>query len=147
MNDKSSIHENPVEPVDWLEARRQRREARRAVLGDPSQRSTWLVGLVLILLGGAFLLRNSGTFDIPFKNWWALFILIPAVGSLDTAIRLYRSSDHRLTAAARGSLLVGLVLTFVTISFLFDLNMAVFGPIIIILIGVALLAGNLFEKN
>jgi hypothetical protein len=75
---------------------------------------TWLVGLILIVLGGIFLLRNTGIFDIPLKNWWALFILIPAIGALDTALRMYRSAGNQLTAPARGSLLVGLVLTFVT---------------------------------
>ena len=147
MNDQSPIHENQSGPVDRYEARRQRREARRAALGDPSRGGTWVGGLVLILLGGAFLLRNTGTFDFPVRNWWALFILIPAVGAFDSAIRLYRSADHQLTAPARGSLLVGLVLTFITISFLFNLNMAVFGPVIIILTGIALLAGTLFGKG
>jgi hypothetical protein len=89
--------------------------------------------------GGLFLLRNTGTFDIPLKNWWALFILIPAIGSLDTARRLYRSAGNQLTAAAGGSLLVGVILTFLTAVFLFGLNMSYFGPILIILVGVGIL--------
>lgn len=135
------------QPFDRYEARRQRREARRAALGTPSRSSTWIAGLLLILLGAAFLLRDTGTFDIPLKNWWALFILIPAIGAFDTAVRMYNSADHQLTGPARGSLLVGLVLTFITISFLFNLNMTIFGPVIIILTGIALLAGTLFGKN
>jgi hypothetical protein len=147
MNEQSPINDNPSQLVDRSEARRQRREARRAALGNPSRGGSWVAGLILILLGAAFLLRNTGTFNVPLKNWWALFILIPAVGAFDTAIRLYRTADNQLTAPARGSLLVGLVLTFITISFLFNLNMAVFGPVIIILVGMALLAGTLFGRE
>lgn len=147
MNDQSPIHENQPEALDRYEARRQRRDARRAAWGDPSRTGTWVTGLILIVLGAAFLLRTTGIFDLPLKNWWALFILIPAVGAFDTAIRIYRSADNRLTAPARGSLLVGLVLTFVTISFLFNLDMAIFGPVMIILVGIALLAGNLFTNE
>ena len=141
MSSQSPINDNPSEPADRYEARRQRREARRAT------GRSWIAGLVLILLGAAFLLRNTGIFNFPLKNWWALFILIPAIGAFDSALRLYRSADNQLTAPARGSLLVGLVLTFITISFLFNLNLAVFGPVIIILIGIVLLAGTLFGRD
>jgi hypothetical protein len=86
-----------------------------------------------------FLLRNTGTWDIPFTNWWALFILIPAVGSLSSAWRMYRDAGDRLTAPARGSLLVGLVLTFVTITFLFDISWTYVGPLLIIAVGIGII--------
>ena len=98
-----------------------------------------MAGLILIVLGGMFLMQNAGTFDLPLQNWWALFILIPAIGALDTALRTYRSAGNRLTAPVRGSLLVGLVLTFVTASFLFGLDWSYFGPILIILVGAGIL--------
>ena len=132
MNDQSPINE----PFDRPEARRERREAR---LADPARGGGWIAGIVLILLGGAFLLRNTGLLNIRLVNWWALFILIPAIGSLDTAIRLYHQSGDQLTAAARGSLLVGLVLTFVTIMFLFDISWTFFGPVLIILVGIGII--------
>ena len=136
MNDQSPINTSEPEPTDRRETRRQRRAER---LADPSRGGAWIAGLILILLGGIFLLRNTGTFDIPLRNWWALFILIPAIGSLDTALRIYRSSGNQLTAPARGSLLVGLVLTFVTAAFIFELNCSYFGPILIILTGIGIL--------
>ena len=136
MDDQTPIDESQPEPIDRREARRQRRADR---LADPSRPGSWVVGLILIALGGLFLLRNTGTFDIPLKNWWALFILIPAIGSLDTARRMYRAAGDQLTAPARSSLLVGLVLLFVTAVFLFDLNWSLFGPILIILAGIAIL--------
>lgn len=124
------------EPLDRRELRRQRRAER---LADPSRPGAWITGLILITLGTLFLLRNSGTFNIPFKNWWALFILIPAIGSFDSALRMYRHAGNTWTAPARGSILVGLVLTFVTAIFLFGLSWTYFGPILIILVGVGIL--------
>ena len=124
------------EPISPREARRLRREARRA---DPSREGAWVVGLILIILGGLFLVRNTGTWDIPFTNWWALFILIPAFGSFSAAGRMYRDAGNRLNNAARSSLLVGLVLTFVTIMFLFEINWTYVGPILIILVGVGII--------
>jgi hypothetical protein len=135
------------EPFDRQEARRQRREERWAARSDPSRSSTWITGLILIILGAAFLLRNTGSFEFPLKNWWALFILIPAVGALDTALRMYHHAGDQLTSSAMGSLLVGLVLSFLTLSFLFELNMSLFGPILIILAGIGIVAVATIRRN
>ena len=139
MNDQTPVNQTPPAPPDPMDRREARRQRRAERLADPSRAGTWVVGLILIVLGGIFLLRNTGTFDIPLKNWWALFILIPAIGALDTALRMYRSAGNQLTAPARGSLLVGLVLTFVTTMFLFELDWSYFGPILIILTGIGIL--------
>jgi hypothetical protein len=140
MNDQ--LPTNEPEPFDRREARRERRAER---LADPSRGGGWIAGIILILLGGAFLLRNTGIFNIPFVNWWALFILIPALGSLDTAMRIYRHAGNQFTAAARGSLLVGLVLTFVTIMFLFNMSWTLFGPVLLILVGIGILFNGMFK--
>lgn len=144
MNDQSSDSEPQPEPMDRREARRQRRAER---LAGPSRGGTWILGLILIVLGGLFLLRNTGTFDIPLKNWWALFILLPAIGSFDTARRIYHSAGNRLTAPASGSLLMGLVLTFVTAAFLFGLNWSLFGPLLLILAGIGVLLTYMFGNK
>ncbi len=136
MNDQTPLNDNQPEPFDRGEARRQRRAER---LANPSRAGTWIMGIILILLGGMFLLRNTGTYNFPFDNWWALFILIPAIGAFDTALRTYRNAGDQLTAAAGGSLLVGLVLTFVTIMFLFNLSWTFFGPVLIIMVGIGIL--------
>ena len=101
----------------------------------------------MILLGLAFLLRTNGNFIFPLNNWWALFILIPAVGAFDSAIRLYRNADNQITGPALGSLLVGLVLTFVTASFLFNLNWSLFGPLLLILAGIGILAVAMVRRE
>lgn len=134
MNEQSPL--NQPEPLDRREARRQRREER---LADPSRGGAWVAGLILIVMGTMFLLRNTGNYDFPLRNWWALFILIPAVGAFDTALRTYRHAGNQLNAPARSSLLVGTVLTFITFMFLFDISWTFFGPILIILVGIAIL--------
>ena len=142
MNDQTPIHE--PEPLGHREVRRQRREYR---LTDPSRGGAWATGVILIVLGGMFLMRNIGTFEIPLRNWWALFILIPAVGAFDTVLRTYRSAGNRLTAPARGSLLVGTVLAFVTMMFLFDISWTYFGPVLIILVGIAIIFNYTFGNK
>ena len=132
------IEQSPApesEPLSRHEARRQRREQR---IADPTRGDAWIVGIILIVLGGLFLMRTMGT-DIPLTNWWALFILIPAFGALSAAWRMYREADNRLTIAARSSLLVGLVLTFITFMFLFEISWTYVGPILIIVVGIAII--------
>lgn len=132
MNEQSSVPE--PERLSRHEARRQRREQR---LSDPSRRGAWIVGLILIILGSMFLMRTTGILDVPLTNWWALFILIPAVGAYSTAWHIYQE-EGRLNGTTRSSLLVGLVLTFVTLMFLFEISWTYIGPILIIVVGIAL---------
>lgn len=142
MNDQTPLQEN--EPLSRREARQQRREER---LADPSRPGSWVIGLILIILGSMFLFRNTGTFYMPLNNWWALFILIPAVGAFDTAFRTYRDAGNQFTPAARSSLLIGTVLSLVTIMFLFDLSWTYFGPILIILVGMGLIFNSTFRQS
>lgn len=129
--------QSPIpEPLSRREARRQRREQHRA---DPTRGDAWIVGMILIVLGGLFLMRTTGALAVPLTNWWALFILIPAFGALSAAWRMYREADNQLTIAARSSLLVGLVLTFITFMFLFEISWTYVGPILIIIVGAAII--------
>lgn len=131
------------EPLDRREARHQRRAER---LADPSRGGSWIAGIILIILGGIFLLQNMGSYRFPLQNWWALFILIPAVGAFDTAFRTYRR-EGTITAPARGSLLVGIVLTLVTAAFLFNISWTYFGPALIILAGLGILFNSMVGRQ
>jgi len=127
------------EPLD-------RREARHQRLADPSRGSSWIAGIILVVLGGIFLLQNMGSYRFPLQNWWALFILIPAVGAFDTAFRTYRH-EGTFTATARGSLLVGIVLTLVTAAFVFNISWTYFGPALIILAGLGILFNSMVGRQ
>jgi len=138
MNDQPPVE--PVsEPLSRRDARQQRREARHASTGG----LTWVAGLLLVLLGLAFLMDNLGTFSIPMDNWWALFVLIPALGAFDKAWQSYRQAGNQLTSVVGGSLLAGFVLLVVTAVLLFNLNWSIFGPILIILVGVGVIVNFL----
>ena len=98
----------------------------------------------MILIGiGAFFLLNNFT-DFQLNNWWALFILIPAFGSLGNFMRAYRK-DGRLSGEARGSLIGSMILFFVTSIFLFELDWGTVWPVFLIIGGVGALLSGLLD--
>jgi hypothetical protein len=103
--------------------------------------TSWIVGIVLILLGVAFLLENSGFVILP-GNWWAVFIYLAAIASFANAWRLYRATGQ-FGATATGSLTWGLVFTVVASIFFFNLVWDVWWPVILVAIGVGIVVGNL----
>lgn len=126
--------------LDPREARRQRRADRRAARGGTG---AWIGGAMLIGLGAILLLQNLNV--MVLQNWWALFILLPAVGAFSTAYYTYRT-DGRLSGAARGSLLGGFVLGMVALIFLFNLNWGILGPVLLVLAGLGVLVSALLPS-
>jgi hypothetical protein len=122
------------------EERQRRREERWAARGG-RHGGTWVLGGILILLGIIFLLQNMGLAFL--SNWWALFILLPAFGAFTAAWRTYQGAGGHLTAASRGSLIGGLVLTMIAAIFLFNLNWTILGPALLILAGIGILLNAL----
>jgi hypothetical protein len=131
MSDQNLSTTPPADPPpdnqDWREERRARRR---------SGGEAWIGGFILIALGVIFLLQNFGGFH--FRNWWALFILIPAIGSLGTAWSLSQRAG-KLNRAARSALFSGLVLLLITAAFLFDLNWNLLLPLLLIVLGLGML--------
>lgn len=90
-------------------------------------------GLVVILVGVLFLLRNLGI-SLPFMqlhNWWALFILLGAIPSLAYALQRYRSvgrADYRVLH----SLLTAAAVVMVAVLFLLDLSWERWWPLFVI---------------
>ena len=123
--------ESQPEVYDRRAARRQRIAERRA-----GRSGSWVAGAVLILVGIFIMFDNLTGFTL--ENWWALFILIPALGAFGNAWRAYQN-DGRLSAPARGALISGFILTMVTAFFLFELNWMILGPVLLILAGVGIL--------
>lgn len=102
----------------------------------------WVPGLILIGIGAFFLLRNFTDFEL--NNWWALFILIPAFGSLGNFWRIYQT-EGRINRDARGSLIGSLVLFFISAIFLFNWSWAVVWPFFLIIGGVGALLSGLLD--
>ena len=104
------------------------------------------IGLGLIVAGAVILLNQLGT--LPFElNWWALFILFPAFGTLRRAYNRYRSTNDVFEQGVMIPALVGLFMLFLFVSlFAGDathLNLKVYWPIILILLGLGLILGRL----
>ncbi len=141
QNQEPSNSGNPPEFPSRHEERMRRREERWAAREERwtarGSRGAWIGGAILVILGLVFLLQNMGLFVLV--NWWALFILIPAVAAFGSAWRSYQAAGGRLTGGARGSLIGGLVLVLVAAVFLFGLNWGVVGPLLIVLAGIGLL--------
>lgn len=127
----------PTEGQDWRQMRREARQERRAARRSGSYAGGWVGGAILVLIGLVFLLRNTGLFNL--ENWWALFILIPAIGAFSAAWNNYQSSGGRLTAAARAPLIGGFILLLISVVFLFGLDFGLVWPFVLILGGIALL--------
>ncbi len=103
----------------------------------------WIGGAILILIGFIFLVQNLTGFSL--SNWWALFILIPAINAFGHAYNNYKN-DGRLSGPVRRSLFGGLILTFVALVFLFNLNFGTLWPVLLILGGVVLLVNALLPE-
>jgi len=96
--------------------------------------------LVLILIGAFFLARQFIGFE--FHNWWALFILIPAVSSFRSAYRLWLRSG-RFSFGVWSAFYGGLFPLLVAFMFLFDLDWGMYWPLFVILAGFGMLVNGL----
>jgi hypothetical protein len=111
------------------EARRERRAARRDVMfgwAGPS-----IGGVVLVILGLVLLGRNMGL-EVP-DRWWALLLLIPAIGSLVAAIRAYRGGGAGKEALI--GLAAAAVFTVLALALFFGIEWGVLWPVVLILVG------------
>ena len=97
-------------------------------------------GVALIAFGVIIMLQNMGV--VQLHNWWALFILIPALGSFATAYGAYRTNGGRLNSMVRGSIIGGLVFTAVAAAFLFELNLGLRLSAVLILAGAGMLLNS-----
>jgi len=115
--------------------RAERRAARYAGGG------AFVGGVALIAFGVIIMLQNMGI--VQLHNWWALFILLPALGSFATAYGAYRTNGGHLNAMVRGSFIGGLLITTIALAFLFGLNVNLFVPVILIVAGLGMLINTL----
>jgi hypothetical protein len=146
MSDKETLkQENDQYPYD---SGRQERLARRAARRADRQAggASWLIGFLFIAIGTLFLLANAGI--IPaLTNWWALFMLLPAVGVLSAALGAYRRNGGHWTPEVTGLLVGGLLFVALTAVFLFGLNYGLLVPLFLIAAGMLLLAGPVLSRG
>lgn len=133
MSDPAPISSNG----NWRDQRRKERQERQA-----ARHSSWngwagpsLGGVVLIILGVGLLLQNIG-YHLP-ERWWALLLLLPAVGSLVAAIRSYRVRGASPDSV--GALVGGAVFTALALALFLGVDWGIFWPVVIVLLGASLL--------
>jgi hypothetical protein len=99
------------------------------------------VGVALIVLGIVYMLQTSG-FSLPgIQNWWAFFILIPAVASFLSAWRTYQDRGYVFTREV-GSLIGGGIFLMVLAGFfLLGLSFSTLWPVLLIAGGLVALLG------
>lgn len=141
---QTSNNSNYPESLSRFDARRQRHEQRT----DYSNRGSGVVmGLVLIVLGVGFYFHTMGLFTFPFHNWWALFILIPAIGLFTETAQRFQQANFSLTPQALRALTGGVVLTLVASIFLFELSWTIAGPAMMVLGGLGVLASSFMPSK
>jgi hypothetical protein len=120
-------------------------EENKSISSGTDQPSNIWIGLVLIF-GGAMILLNQLNI-LPFElNWWALLILFPAFGTLTGAYNRYRSTNDVFEMGVMIPALVGLFMLLLSVSLLvgdaIHLNLKVYWPIILIILGLGLIIGR-----
>ena len=121
-------------------------EQNKTINSGTNQSSHLWIGLVFIF-GGAVILLNQLNF-LPFQlNWWAFLVLFPAFGTLISAYNRYRSTHDLFDMGVMIPALVGLFMLLMSASLLLsnviDLNLRVYWPIILIVLGLGLIMGRL----
>ena len=126
----------------WRDLREQERQERRGARGNGG----WIFGLVLVLVGGLLLLQNMNV--VVINNWWALFILLPAFGSLAGAWQLY-SRTSQVSAGVISSFMMGLLFLGMAVVFLFNLTARweLIVPALLIIFGVSMLLPSILGKR
>ncbi len=124
------------------EERRERRAARREARWGKG--GAWIGGVILIALGVVFLLQNFG-FPLP-KNWWAIFIMIPAIAAFAGAFQIYER-EGEWTRAALGAAISGVILAGISLVFFFGFDFGKFWPVILIVLGIGALTGANWPKG
>jgi hypothetical protein len=104
---------------------------------------SWIWGIALIALGGLFLLQAVTQFRLI--SWWAVLILIPAIGSFASAWRRFQTS-RQIDNGVRSSLFGGTIFLIVAGIFLFNYDLSRLWPVLVVAAGLAVLANALFPE-
>ncbi len=103
------------------------------------------IGLAFIAGGAIVLLNQTGLLSFEF-NWWALFILFPAVGSFSSAYYCYRATNNLFAMGVMMPVLIGLFMLALALNLLmgngWNFNWNLYWPAIFIVIGLGMIFGR-----
>jgi hypothetical protein len=85
-----------------------------------------LIGAVLLIaLGLVFLGQKAGILE-EGGNWWVIFLVIPGLGLLWSALSGYQK-EHAVTQSQVIEIVIGIILILLTLIFIFDPNWSFLG--------------------
>jgi hypothetical protein len=138
--EETKVVEDPIEPMQEPVKSFDREPGITRRRGNGS----WVGAVILIFLGFIFLLREMG---LPLlENWWALFFLIPAIACFGSAWNQFQRHGNHFSFEVMGSLIGGLILTFISAIFLFNLNWSYMWPIMMIVVGLLMFVNFFFKR-
>jgi hypothetical protein len=103
------------------------------------------IGLAFIAGGAIVLLNQSGLISFEL-NWWAFFILIPAIGSFSSPYHRYRATNNLFDMSVMMPALIGLFMIGLMFNLLsgngWNFNWNLLWPIMFIIIGLGMIFGR-----
>jgi hypothetical protein len=100
------------------------------------------LGIAIVFIGLILLAKNLGYefFFLNYNNWWAVFILVAAVGPLTSAFSHYQKSGFGYSVA--NHLVSAGAIIFIALLFLLDLRWQLWWPMFIIIGGLYLITNK-----
>lgn len=116
-------------------------------LNNSNSRNSSNIWIGLIFIGGGAIVLLNQMSILSFElNWWALFILMPAVGALSGAYNRYRTTNSLFDMGVIMPALIGLFMVALSFSMLvgvfWNINWSLYWPIILIIIGLGIIFGR-----
>ena len=103
------------------------------------------IGLAFIAGGVTVLLNQSGLLSFDF-NWWAFFIVIPAIGSFRNAYDRYRATNNLFDMGVMMPALIGLFMIGLMYNLLsgngWNFNWNLLWPLMFMVIGLGMIFGR-----
>lgn len=114
--------------------------------GRPKRKNSGAVWGLILIIGGLILIGQQLGWLGPRYNWWALFILAPALASFGSAFTSLQNTG-KFSAAVRGGLGGGIVLLTLSLMFLFGLDWSIWWPLMVAAGGLAVFLEGISGKE
>lgn len=112
----------------------------------PKKKNSGVVWGLILIIGGLILLGQQLGWLGPRYNWWALFILAPALASFGSAFTTLQNTG-KFGAMVRAGLGGGIVLLTLALMFLFGLDWAVCWPLMVLAGGLSIFLEGISGKE
>ncbi|MHB8135108.1 MAG: LiaF transmembrane domain-containing protein [Anaerolineaceae bacterium] len=113
--------------------------------GESKRSGGWIIGTILVVLGAVFLMQNAGLLPQHIGNWWAIFIMIPALAGYVSSLDELRSTGT-LSRKSRSSLVFSVLLTLLSAFLFFGLDFNFFGPLLLICAGLGIFLSSFKDR-